>query len=45
MAPGNDAGLAEVVAEAAGIARRKTRKPPDQRGGDETSEAWLLHLQ
>jgi methylenetetrahydrofolate reductase (NADPH) len=45
MAPGNDAGLAEVVAEAAGIAQRKTRKPPDQRSGEETSEAWLLHLQ
>ncbi len=45
MAPGNDAGLAEVVAEAARITRRKTRKPPDQRGGDENSEAWLLHLQ
>ena len=44
MAPGNDAGLAEVVAEAARIAQRKTRKPPDQRGG-ESSEAWLLHLQ
>ena len=44
MAPGNDAGLAEVVAEAARIAQGKTRKPPDQRVGEETSEAWRLHL-
>ena len=45
MAPGNDRGLAEVVAEAARIAARKTRKPPEQRGGEDGSEAWLLHLQ
>jgi len=45
MAPGNDAGLAEVVSEAARIAQRKSRRPPEQRRGEETSEAWLLHLQ
>ena len=45
MAPGNDAGLAEVVAEAASIAQRKPRRPPEQRGGEDSSEAWLAHLQ
>jgi methylenetetrahydrofolate reductase (NADPH) len=46
MAPGNDAGLAEVVAEAARIARaRPLRAPAGQRGGEETSGGWLLHLQ
>jgi methylenetetrahydrofolate reductase (NADPH) len=45
MAPGNDAGLAEVVAEVASIAHKKVRKPLDQRGGDDGSGAWLLHLQ
>src|SRR5262245_60022859 len=45
MAPGNDAGLAEVVAEAARIAKHKTRRPPDPPGGGESSEAWLVHLQ
>jgi methylenetetrahydrofolate reductase (NADPH) len=45
MAPGNDAGLAEVVAEAARIAQRKPRRPPEQRGGEDGSQAWLAHLQ
>ncbi len=44
MAPGNDTGLAEVVAEAARIAQGKTRKPPDQSVGEVTSEARRLHL-
>jgi methylenetetrahydrofolate reductase (NADPH) len=39
MAPGNDAGLAEVVAEAARIAARKTRKPPEPRGMEDGSGA------
>jgi methylenetetrahydrofolate reductase (NADPH) len=42
MAPGNDAGLAEVVASAARIASRRGRRAP---GVEDGSEAWLLHLQ
>jgi methylenetetrahydrofolate reductase (NADPH) len=45
MAPGNDAGLAEIVSEAAGIARRKARKPADQGNRDDASGVWLMHLQ
>jgi len=44
MAPGNDTGLAEVVAEAARIARGKTPKPPGQSAGEETAEARRQHL-
>ncbi len=32
MAPGNDAGLAEVVAEAARVAQRKTRQTAGRHG-------------
>jgi methylenetetrahydrofolate reductase (NADPH) len=42
MAPGNDAGLAEVVASAARIASRRGRRAP---GSEDGSDAWLLHLQ
>ena len=45
MAPGNDAGLADVVAEAARIAQRKTRQSAGRHSPEESSEAWLLHLQ
>jgi len=45
MAPGNDSGLAEAVAAAAAIAQRRPRKAPAPRTGEESSEAWLLHLQ
>ena len=45
MAPGNDAGLAEVVADAARIAQRSPRKPAAQHGREDASGAWLLHLQ
>jgi methylenetetrahydrofolate reductase (NADPH) len=44
MAPGNDAGLAEVVAEAARVSQRGTPQTA-ARQGDENSGAWLLHLQ
>jgi methylenetetrahydrofolate reductase (NADPH) len=37
MAPGNDAGLAEVVASAAQIAQRQTRKPAGAKAGEEAS--------
>ena len=40
MAPGNDAGLAEVVAEAAHIAARKPRKPPEQQGDRGPLGGW-----
>jgi methylenetetrahydrofolate reductase (NADPH) len=43
MAPGNDAGLAEAVANAARIAQRQARK--GAQAVEEGSEAWLLHLQ
>jgi methylenetetrahydrofolate reductase (NADPH) len=42
MAPGNDAGLAEVVAEAARIAEKKQRKSIDPRNGEDGAQAWLL---
>ena len=45
MAPGNDAGLAEAVSGAARIAQRKARKATGVRTGEESSGAWLLHLQ
>jgi methylenetetrahydrofolate reductase (NADH) len=45
MAPGNDAGMAEVVAEAARVAQRKTQRPGGRPGSDDGSDAWLLHLQ
>ena len=45
MAPGNDAGLAEVVASVAQIAQRKSRKAASAQAGEEASEGWLLHLQ
>jgi methylenetetrahydrofolate reductase (NADPH) len=45
MAPGNDAGLAEVVSEAARIAHRKVRRPAEQGGREEASGVWLMHLQ
>jgi methylenetetrahydrofolate reductase (NADPH) len=45
MAPGNDAGLAEAVSAAARIAQRKTQKTASLRNGEESSGAWLLHLQ
>jgi methylenetetrahydrofolate reductase (NADPH) len=45
MAPGNDAGLAEVASEAARIAHRAPRNPTDRHSAEETSGAWLLHLQ
>jgi methylenetetrahydrofolate reductase (NADPH) len=41
MAPGNDAGLAEVVADAAHIARAKARGPGEHRSG-EGQWAWSL---
>jgi len=43
MAPGNDAGLAETIAEAARIARHA--RPGERRSGEAPSEAWLMHLQ
>jgi methylenetetrahydrofolate reductase (NADPH) len=45
MAPGNDAGLAEVVASAAQIAQRQSRRAAPAQAGEEASEGWLLHLQ
>jgi methylenetetrahydrofolate reductase (NADPH) len=42
MAPGNDAGLAEVVAEAARIAARKPRKPPEQQETEDRSGAGAI---
>jgi hypothetical protein len=45
MAPGNDSGMAEVVAEAARVALRNARKPPARQSNDDGSDAWLLHLQ
>jgi methylenetetrahydrofolate reductase (NADPH) len=45
MAPGKDAALAEVAREAARIAQRAARKPASRDLAEETSEAWLLHLQ
>ena len=45
MAPGNDAGLAEVAREAARIAHRASRAHCSQGLAEETSGAWLLHLQ
>ena len=42
MAPGNDAGLAEVVTEAALIAARKPRKPPEQQGTEDRSGAGAV---
>jgi len=45
MAPGNDAGLAETVSNAARIAQKEARKSAGVRAGEESSEAWLLHLQ
>jgi methylenetetrahydrofolate reductase (NADPH) len=45
MAPGSDAGLAEVVSEAARIARKKVRRPAEHGGREEASGVWLLHLQ
>ena len=45
MAPGNTAGLAEAVVSAAAIGQRRTRRPRTLRNGEETSGAWLLHLQ
>ena len=42
MAPGNDAGLAEVVAEASRIAQGKTRKPPQQSSADDSARARQL---
>lgn len=45
MAPGNDAGLAEVVSEAGRIAQRKTRKSAGRQSPEESSGGWLLHLQ
>jgi hypothetical protein len=45
MAPGNDAGLAEVVASVAQIAQRQARKPAPAQAGEEASDCWLLHLQ
>jgi methylenetetrahydrofolate reductase (NADPH) len=44
MAPGNDTGLAEVVASAAQIAQRAQQSAGAQ-GGDGASEGWLLHLE
>lgn len=43
MAPGNDAGLAEVVASAAQIARRRAPKPAGS--SPEGGDGWLSHLQ
>src|SRR5262245_31145298 len=45
MAPGNDAGLAEAVANAARIAQRQARKTAGVQPGEEGSQGWLLHLQ
>ncbi len=40
MAPGNDAGLAEAVAEAARIAARKPRQAAKARGGEGSVSGW-----
>jgi methylenetetrahydrofolate reductase (NADPH) len=46
MAPGNDAGLAEAVANAAQIAQRQAPKPAAAGVGEEDAGGcWLLHLQ
>ena len=45
MAPGNDAGLAEAVANAAQIARRRGAKAASGHAEEDGSEALLLHLQ
>jgi methylenetetrahydrofolate reductase (NADPH) len=45
MAPGNDAGMAEVVAEAARVSQQRGQRPAGSPRADEGSEAWLLHLQ
>jgi methylenetetrahydrofolate reductase (NADPH) len=45
MAPGNDAGLVEAVANGARIAQGRARKAAAVRTGEEGSGAWLLHLQ
>ena len=45
MAPGNDAGLAEVVAEAAQIAQRKPRQSAGPRSGEGPGSAWLLNAE
>ena len=42
MAPGNDKGLVEVVAEAARIARTKTRRSQDSRSGGSPASAGSL---
>ena len=43
MAPGSDAGLAEVVASAAQIAQRRAQEPGGASAED--ADAWLSHLQ
>jgi methylenetetrahydrofolate reductase (NADPH) len=45
MAPGNDSGMAEVVAEAARVAQRNSGPPRVRQSGDEGAEGLLLHLQ
>jgi methylenetetrahydrofolate reductase (NADPH) len=45
MAPGNDAGLAEAVVNAAQIARRRETKAPGGHAEADASEVLLLHLQ
>jgi methylenetetrahydrofolate reductase (NADPH) len=45
MAPGNDAGLAEVVAEAARVAQRNSGRPKGRQTEDDGAEGLLLHLQ
>lgn len=42
MAPGNDAGLAEVVADAARVAQRRVRKAASHGGRAETPWVWRL---
>ena len=45
MAPGNEAGLADIAREARRIAHRASQTPGNQGLTEETSGAWLLHLQ
>ena len=45
MSPGDDSGLAEIAREAARMAQHASRRPASQGPAEETSGAWLLHLQ
>jgi methylenetetrahydrofolate reductase (NADPH) len=45
MAPGNDKGMAEVVAEAARVAQRNSGRAAVRQAADDSPAGWLLHLQ